>query len=63
MRGGVLFVRVRVVGLFESFGRIYLSQALIITRITRFLDCSGLIFYLCIVLWDITQAVFLELLA
>ena len=63
MHGGVLFVWVRVVGLFVSFVLIYLSQALIITRVARFLDCSGLIFYLFIVLWDITHAVFLQLLA
>jgi len=40
---------------------IYLSQALIITRIARFLDCSGFILY--IVLWEIVHAVFLQLLA
>jgi hypothetical protein len=49
-RGGVLFVSVRVVGLFVSFVLIYLSQALIITRIARFLDYSGYIFDLFIVL-------------
>jgi hypothetical protein len=63
MRGGVLFVWVSVVGLFVSFVLIYLSQALIITLVARFLDCSVLIFYLFIVLWDIAQAVFLQLLA
>ena len=63
MRGGVLFVWVRVVGLFVSFVLIYLSQALIITHVARFLDCSGCIFYSFIVLWDIAHAVFLQLLA
>jgi hypothetical protein len=63
MRGGVLFVWVRVVGLFVSFVLIYLSQALIITRVARFLGCSGYIFYLFIVLWDIAHAPFLQLLA
>jgi len=51
------------VGLFVSFVLIYLSQALIITCVTRFLDCSGFIFYLFIVLWHIAHAVFLQLLA
>jgi len=51
------------VGLFVSVFLIYLSQALIITRVVRFLDCSGFIFYLFIVLWDIVHAVFLQLLA
>jgi hypothetical protein len=63
MRGGVLFVWVRVVGLFVSFILIYLSQALIITRVARFLDCLGCIFYLFIVLWNIVHAVFSQLLA
>jgi hypothetical protein len=58
-----LFVWVRVVGLFISFVLIYLAQGLIITHVARFLDCSGLLFYLFIVLWDIAQAVFLQLLA
>jgi hypothetical protein len=58
-----LFVLVRVVGLFVSFVLIYLSEALIITRVVRFLDCSGFILYVFIVLWDIAQAVFLQLLA
>jgi hypothetical protein len=58
-----MFVLVRVVSLFVSFVLIYLSQALIITRVVRFLDCSGFILYLFIVLWDIAQAVFLQLLA
>jgi len=49
MRGGVLFVWVRVVGLFVSFVLINLSQALIFTRVARFLDCSGFIFHLFIV--------------
>jgi hypothetical protein len=62
-RGGVLFVWVKVVGLFVSLVLIYLSQALTITRVTRFLDCSGCILYLFIVLCDIAHAVFLQLLA
>jgi len=62
-RGGVLFVRVRVAGFFVSFVLICLSQELIITRVARFLDCSGFILYLFIVLWDIAHAVFLQLLA
>jgi len=63
MCGGVLFVWVRVVGLFVSFGRIYPAEALIITRVVRFSDCSGFILYLFIVLWDMAHAVFLQLLA
>jgi len=58
MHGGVLFVWVMVVGLFVSSVLIYLSQALIITHVARFLDRSGCIFYLFIVLWDIAHAVF-----
>ena len=58
-----MFVWVRVVGWFISFVLIYLSQPSIITCVTRFLDCSGFIFYLFIVLWDIAHAVFLQLLA
>jgi hypothetical protein len=58
-----LFVWVRVVGLFVSFVLIYLSQALIITRVARFLNHSGFIFSLFIVLWDIAHAAFLQLLA
>jgi hypothetical protein len=34
--GGVMFVWVRVVGFFVSFVLIYISQALIITRVARF---------------------------
>jgi hypothetical protein len=41
-----MFVWVRVVGLFVSFGLINPSQALIITCIASDLDCSGSIFYL-----------------
>jgi hypothetical protein len=41
-----LFIWVRVVGLFVSFVLINLSQALIITRVARFLDCSGFNLYL-----------------
>jgi hypothetical protein len=41
---GVLFVWVRIVGLFVSFVLIYLSQALIITCVARVLDCEGFIF-------------------
>jgi hypothetical protein len=59
MRGGVLFVRVRVAGLFVSFVLIYLSQALIITLIMRVLDCEGFILYLFIVLCDIGHAAYL----
>ena len=58
-----MFVWVRVVGLFVSIVLIYLSQALIITHVARFLDCLGFISYLFIVLWDIAHAVFLQLLA
>jgi hypothetical protein len=58
-----LFVWVRVVGLFISFVVIYLSQALIITLIARFLDCSGFLLDLFMVLWDIAHTVFLHLLA
>jgi len=63
MGGGVLFVRVRVAGLLVSFVLIYSSQALIITCVVRFLDSSWCIFYVFILLWDIAQAVFLQLLA
>jgi len=63
MCGGVLFVWLRVVCLFVSSVLIYLSQALIITRVARILDCSGFIHHLFIVLWDIAHAVFLQLLA
>ena len=55
--GGVLFVWVRVVGLFVSFILINVSQALIITCVARFLDCSEFIFHLVIVLCDIAHAV------
>ena len=58
-----MFVWVRVVGLFVSFVLIYLSQALIIACVARFLDCSGFVFYLFIVLWEIMHAVCLQLLA
>ena len=70
-----MFVWVRVVGLVVSFVLIYLSQALNITLVTRFLDRSRFIlfiglywfyfigFILFIVLWDIAHAVFLQLLA
>jgi hypothetical protein len=58
-----LFVWVRVVGLFVSFVLIYVSQTLILTRVARFLNSSGFIFDLFIVLWDIAHAVFLQLLA
>jgi len=57
-RVGVLFVWVRVVDLFVSFVLMYMSQALIIILIARFLDCSGFLFYLFIVFWDIVHAVF-----
>jgi hypothetical protein len=63
MRGGVLFAWVWVVGLFVSLVLIELSQALIITHMARFLDSSGCILYLFILLWDIAHAVFLQLLA
>jgi len=52
-----------VVGLIVLFVLFYISQALIITHVARFLDCSGFIVYLCIVFWDIAHAVFLQLLA
>ena len=58
-----MFIWVRVVGLFVSFVLINLSQALIITRIARLLDCLRFILYLLIVLRDIAHAVFLQLLA
>ena len=58
-----MFVWVRVVGLFVCCVLIYLSQALIITRVARFLDCLGFISYLFIVLLDITHAVIWQLLA
>jgi len=61
--GGVLFVWVRVVGLFVSCVLIYLSQTLIITHVARFLECSGFTSYSFILLWDIAHAVFLQLLA
>jgi hypothetical protein len=57
-----LFVWARVVGLFVSFVLSYLSQALIITCGLTFLDCSGVIFCLFIVLCDILHAGFLQLL-
>jgi len=63
MRGGVLFGSVRVVGMLVSFVLIYLSQALISTCIARFLDRSGFILHIFIVLWHIAHAVFLQLLA
>ena len=63
MRGGVLFLWVRVVGLFVSCVPIYESQALIITCVARFLDCSGIIFCIFISLWDIAHGVFLKHLA
>jgi hypothetical protein len=51
----------RVLVLFVSFVLIYLSQALIIIPVARFLDCSQFILF--IVLWNIMYAVFLQLLA
>jgi hypothetical protein len=63
MSGVVLLVWVRVVGLFISFVLICSFQALIITRVATFLDCPGFIMYLLIVVLDIAQAVFLQLLA
>ena len=56
-------VGVRFAGLFVSFVLIYVSQALIITHVARLLNCSVFILYLFIILWDITHAVFLQLLA
>jgi len=44
MRGGVLFVWVRVVGLCVFYVLIYLSQVLIITRVARVLDSKGFIY-------------------
>jgi len=58
-----MFGWVRVGGLFVSCLLIYLSEALIMTRVVRFLDCSGSIFYLLIVEWSIVYAVFLHPLA
>jgi len=58
-----LFIWVRVVGLFVFFVLIHFSQALFITCVARFLDCSGFIFHLFIVLWHIAHAMFLQLLA
>ena len=61
--------------MFVSFVLIYVSQALINTRVARFLDRSRFIlfiglywfyfigFILFIVLWDIAHEVFLQLLA
>ena len=63
MRGGVLFVWVRVVGLFVCFVLIHSFQALIITWVVRFLECSGFICHLFIVLRDVAHAVFLQLMA
>jgi hypothetical protein len=57
----VAFGLVRVLVLFVSFVLIYVSQALIITRATRGLNRSVYISFL--VLWDITHAAFLQLLA
>jgi hypothetical protein len=58
-----MLVWVRVVGLFVSFILINLFQALIITHVVRFSDCSRCTVYLFIVLWAIVHAVFLQLLA
>jgi hypothetical protein len=44
------------VGLFVSVVLIHLSQASIITRLARFLDGSGFIVYMFLVLWDIAHA-------
>ena len=49
--------------LFVSFVLINVSQALIITRVARFLDWSGFKFYLFIVLGVIAHAVVLQLMA
>jgi hypothetical protein len=49
-RGGLLFVWVRVARWFDSFVLMNLYQALIITRVATFLDCSWCILYLFIVL-------------
>jgi hypothetical protein len=46
MRGGVLLVWVRVVGLFVSFVLFYISQALIITRVVTVLDCEEFILFI-----------------
>jgi hypothetical protein len=58
-----MFVWVRIVRVFISVVQINLSLASIITHVARFFDCSELIFHLFIVLWDISHAVFLQLLA
>ena len=54
-----MFVWVRVVDLFLSFVLMYMYQALNIILVARFLDCSGFLFYLFTVFWDIVHAVFL----
>jgi hypothetical protein len=56
-----LFAWVWVEGLFASFVLIYLFQALVVSCMARFFDCSECNFNLFIVLWDITHAVFLQL--
>jgi hypothetical protein len=58
-----LFAWDGVVGLFVSFGLIYVSQVLIIICVTRFLYYSGFIGDLFIVLRDITHEVCFQLLA
>jgi hypothetical protein len=62
MYGSVLFVWVRVVVLFIALGIINVCQKWIIICFVRFVDCTGFIFYLFIVLCDIVHAVFLQLL-
>ena len=57
-RGGVLLVRVRLVGCLILFALIDLSHGSIITGVARFLDCSGCMFYLFQVIWHIAHAVF-----
>jgi hypothetical protein len=49
------------VGLFVFFVLIDLSQALIINPVARILDYKGFVLNLFIVLWDIADAVFLQL--
>jgi hypothetical protein len=61
--GGVLLVLVMVMGWFLWFVLIYISQALLISHIMRFLDCSQFVLYSFIVLWDIAHAVYFQHLA
>jgi len=57
MCAGVLLFCVSIVDLFVSLVLISLCQALIITWIERFLDCTRLILYWFRVLWDIMHTI------